>query len=243
MDDETAALGRGRPQKFPGEGARVSHSLRLKPAMAEQLRASAQAGNRTLAEEMELRLNRSFDGLTLDVPSKLMGALRAAAIENGRTVENEALIKLAEPSIAEQIKSELSGDSLINKLSSVVTGFMRQHRIGIVVGRLLAAEAGRSLPPSSEASGAVEKRARTRVTALDKMEKDFEKLFGDGSIAKLIGEYDSEVLRLVHDAAEGKYVVLSGRLQEVKIDPESGKALMFFTGEDTTETSHLPAPT
>lgn len=51
----------GRPPRFPEEGPRTNHSLRLKPSISQALREAAEINNRSLAEEMEYRINQSFE--------------------------------------------------------------------------------------------------------------------------------------------------------------------------------------
>lgn len=51
----------GRPPLHPEEGARIGHSLRLRPSIDQAVREAAEKNNRSLAEEMEHRINKSFD--------------------------------------------------------------------------------------------------------------------------------------------------------------------------------------
>ncbi len=62
MAEPSAAPRKGRPQKFPGQGARLPHAVRLKPAIADRLKTEAAANGRSVGEELELRIDRSFLG-------------------------------------------------------------------------------------------------------------------------------------------------------------------------------------
>lgn len=61
MSDEKQPTRMGRPPRFPDEGPRTNHSLRLKPSVSKALREAAEINNRSLAEEMEFRLNMSVE--------------------------------------------------------------------------------------------------------------------------------------------------------------------------------------
>jgi hypothetical protein len=52
---------RGRPPLKSGEAKRASFNTRLRKALKEQLEESARAAGRSLSEEIESRLERSFD--------------------------------------------------------------------------------------------------------------------------------------------------------------------------------------
>lgn len=51
----------GRPAKYPGAGARITHSLRIKEQTREKLIEAASASGRSISEEMEYRIDRSFE--------------------------------------------------------------------------------------------------------------------------------------------------------------------------------------
>ncbi len=51
----------GRPPKFPGEGKRPTLTFRVRGGMHEQLKASAAAAVRSISEEIEWRLAKSYE--------------------------------------------------------------------------------------------------------------------------------------------------------------------------------------
>jgi TraY domain len=51
----------GPPKRKPKDGERVALSLRMTPALKRQLDAAAEKGGRSLSQEAEVRLERSFD--------------------------------------------------------------------------------------------------------------------------------------------------------------------------------------
>lgn len=51
---------RGRPPKVPGEAKRASFNTRLRSGLKEALEESARGAGRSLSEEIEFRLERSF---------------------------------------------------------------------------------------------------------------------------------------------------------------------------------------
>lgn len=81
---------RGPKGKNPEEGRRISHSIRLKPSIAAKLREAAETSHRSLGEEMEFRINKSFEGLFISPESTVLDRLSEAAGINQRTVEDEA---------------------------------------------------------------------------------------------------------------------------------------------------------
>lgn len=72
----------GPPKRKPKDGERVALSLRMTPALKRRLDAAAERGGRSLSQEAEVRLERSFDredllseGLTLAFGDRLAGLL------------------------------------------------------------------------------------------------------------------------------------------------------------------------
>lgn len=62
MDDQEPKKNKGgRPAKYPGEGRRPTLSLRVRGGLYEKLQSAAEKTSRTISEEMERRLERSFD--------------------------------------------------------------------------------------------------------------------------------------------------------------------------------------
>jgi hypothetical protein len=57
---EDEKRGRGRPPKDPEKGKRQNYTFRLHDSTREKLIKSAEAGNRTLSEEIEQRIEWSF---------------------------------------------------------------------------------------------------------------------------------------------------------------------------------------
>ena len=53
--------GRGRPPKAPEKGKRQNYTFRLHDSTRERLLATADAANRTLSEEIEYRVEKSFE--------------------------------------------------------------------------------------------------------------------------------------------------------------------------------------
>ena len=123
----------GRPQKFPGEGARVSHSIRLKPSIAEKLAHEADKNHRSLGEEMEFRINQSFESIVVSVTDKTRQDLQKSATESNISIEEEAkrCIQAYRPMIdfGEHIAQCLPA---LRDLTSLLDGF-RASRIGFIL--------------------------------------------------------------------------------------------------------------
>ncbi|HZH12715.1 MAG TPA: LuxR C-terminal-related transcriptional regulator [Microvirga sp.] len=58
---ETEGKKRGRPAKYPGEGKRTTHTFRIREATRQKLIQAAAASGRSVSEEIEWRVERSFD--------------------------------------------------------------------------------------------------------------------------------------------------------------------------------------
>jgi DNA-binding NarL/FixJ family response regulator len=58
---ETEGKKRGRPAKFPGEGKRTTHTFRIREATRQKLIEAAEGSGRSVSEEIEWRVERSFD--------------------------------------------------------------------------------------------------------------------------------------------------------------------------------------
>jgi hypothetical protein len=69
----------GRPPKYAGEGKRVTHTMRVRAATREKLKAAAAESGRSMSEEIEYRVEKSF------WEEDLVTRLRAALAEQ-RTV-------------------------------------------------------------------------------------------------------------------------------------------------------------
>lgn len=97
MEAEKPKRAGGRPPKFTGEVGRMSHSLRLQPSIDNRIRAAAAANCRSIAEELEIRVKSTIDGVVLfpETPD-LRKALQVAAEESGRPVTSEAEARLVE---------------------------------------------------------------------------------------------------------------------------------------------------
>jgi DNA-binding CsgD family transcriptional regulator len=52
---------RGRPAKYPGEGKRTTHTFRIREATRQKLIEAAEGSGRSVSEEIEWRVERSFD--------------------------------------------------------------------------------------------------------------------------------------------------------------------------------------
>jgi uncharacterized protein (DUF1778 family) len=50
----------GRPPKYAGEGKRVTHTMRVRAATREKLKAAAAESGRSMSEEIEYRVEKSF---------------------------------------------------------------------------------------------------------------------------------------------------------------------------------------
>jgi len=80
---------RGRPLKEPEPGERVPLSLRISPSAKKKLEAAAELNGRSLSQEAEYRIERSFDREDIsERVSKRVGAelrreLRALMSEGG----------------------------------------------------------------------------------------------------------------------------------------------------------------
>jgi hypothetical protein len=66
----------GRPPKYPGEGKRITHTMRVRAATREKLMAAAAESGRSMSEEIEYRVEKSFweEDLLAQIKSVLAGA-------------------------------------------------------------------------------------------------------------------------------------------------------------------------
>jgi hypothetical protein len=76
---------RGRPLKEPEPGERVPLSLRITPSAKKKLEAAAGLNGRSLSQEAEYRIERSFDreDISKSVGTELRRELRALMSEGG----------------------------------------------------------------------------------------------------------------------------------------------------------------
>lgn len=97
MSDEKPKRPGGRPPKFTGEVGRIAHSLRLQPSVDSRVRSAAATSCRSIAEELEVRVKSTVDGIVLFPETlELRKALQVSAEQNGRPVNAEAEARLVE---------------------------------------------------------------------------------------------------------------------------------------------------
>ena len=95
---------RGRPEKFPGEGARIGHSLRIKPSVDKIVRAAAEKNCRSISEEIEHRLNQTVEKVFVAFEDDaLLTRIKSDAASNHRDVWEEARIKIRDNVYMEDI--------------------------------------------------------------------------------------------------------------------------------------------
>ena len=77
---------RGRPLKEPEPGERVPLSLRISPSAKKKLEAAAELNGRSLSQEAEYRIERSFDreDISKSVGAELRRELRALMSEGSQ---------------------------------------------------------------------------------------------------------------------------------------------------------------
>ena len=108
----------GRPQKYPGKGARITHSLRIKEETRKKLIEAAAVSNRSISEEIELRVDKSFeDDARLGPPhiSRLMMVLSAVlqSVEfalGGRWLDNPLTVVSCKEASAKTIDLLMPAD-------------------------------------------------------------------------------------------------------------------------------------
>jgi len=105
----------GRPPKREGERLSKNRTFRVRGTLDEQLEAAAQKARRSVSEEIEFRLERSFwqeeierDTAQLQVrlSERLRGRLEQAAKNHGWTMNTEIVDRL-EVSFQLQIRKEM----------------------------------------------------------------------------------------------------------------------------------------
>src|SRR5690348_16594179 len=77
MQSATARKRPGRPSPEHPPGTRVSMSFRVRPELKEQMDRAAEKSGRSTAQEIEIRLERSFDPVLPDEGRALMLRLYA----------------------------------------------------------------------------------------------------------------------------------------------------------------------
>lgn len=129
MSDTDGPKRTGRPPKFPEEGARVQLSVRLKPSTGKALREAAEKNNRSLAEEVEYRINQTFESIVLSLGEQTMENLLEEARQKSVSPVAVANYRVTEfpyrktfPEIvssgefAEYISEQIQNSSIINRL-------------------------------------------------------------------------------------------------------------------------------
>ena len=74
MPENAQPKRRGRPPKYQGEGKRQNFSFRIRDVVRERLIAECQKSGRSISEEIELRLERSFE--FHDTTMAILGEIR-----------------------------------------------------------------------------------------------------------------------------------------------------------------------
>lgn len=95
MTEAKAPKKAGRPPRFPEEGARVSLSIRLKRSTDKALREAASRNNRSMAEEIEFRVNQSFEGILISLSSDVLRELQEHAEKKSISIHSEAVQRIA----------------------------------------------------------------------------------------------------------------------------------------------------
>jgi hypothetical protein len=90
---------RGRPLKEPAPGERVPLSLRITPSAKKKLEAAAELNGRSLSQEAEYRIERSFDreDISKRVRAELRAELRALMSEGGVSTTPKRHVSALEP--------------------------------------------------------------------------------------------------------------------------------------------------
>jgi predicted HicB family RNase H-like nuclease len=105
----------GRPPKRKGERLSKNRTFRVRGTLDEQLAAAADAAGRSVSEEIEYRLERSFwreeiEGKTVELqvrlPERLQGRLEEAAKNKGWSMNTEIVDRL-DVSFQLQIRQEM----------------------------------------------------------------------------------------------------------------------------------------
>ena len=106
----------GRPPKAKEDRKAVNFTFRSRGQMRERLQAAAIASGRSISEEIELRLERSFwreeiEGKTVELqvrlPERLQGLLEEAAKNKGWSMNTEIVDRL-DVSFQLQIRQEMA---------------------------------------------------------------------------------------------------------------------------------------
>jgi predicted HicB family RNase H-like nuclease len=114
----TAKKRAGRPPKAEEDRKDVNFTFRSRRQMRERLKAAADGARRSVSEEIEIRLERSFwqeeierDTTTLQVrlPERLRGLLEQAAKDNERSMNTEIFDRLDSSFQREELEKHIGG--------------------------------------------------------------------------------------------------------------------------------------
>jgi predicted HicB family RNase H-like nuclease len=124
----------GRPPKAEEDRKAVNFTFRSRGEMRERLQAAADGARRSVSEEIELRLERSFwqeeierDTTTLQVrlPERLQGRLEQAAKDNGCSLNTEIFDRLDSSFQRDELEKHL-GDVVEQAAHSAATNTARR---------------------------------------------------------------------------------------------------------------------
>jgi predicted HicB family RNase H-like nuclease len=108
----------GRPPKAEEDRKAVNFTFRSRGQVRERLQAAADGARRSVSEEIEIRLERSFwqeeierDTTTLQVrlPERLRGLLEQAAKDNERSMNTEIFDRLDSSFQREELEKHIGG--------------------------------------------------------------------------------------------------------------------------------------
>jgi predicted HicB family RNase H-like nuclease len=146
----------GRPPKAEEDRKAVNFTFRSRGEMRERLQAAADGARRSVSEEIELRLERSFwqeeierDTTTLQVrlPERLRGRLEQAAKDNGCSLNTEIFDRLDSSFQRDELEKHL-GDAVEQAAHSAATNTARRLLQELRQSGLIPDQNARPLEPT-----------------------------------------------------------------------------------------------
>jgi hypothetical protein len=112
---------RGRPPRHRGERLSKNRTFRVRGTLDEKLQAGAAASGRSVSEEIEFRLDQSFDR------DAFIGAL-VGDDENGKVLRSIAVVMKLESRSGHWLKDVNAADTVGKAANFIIGQFAQSHR-------------------------------------------------------------------------------------------------------------------
>ncbi len=123
----TAKRKPGRPRRPSEEAARIQQSLRMRPSVNALVREEADRNVRSISEELEDRIDRSFEAVVVHPAPDVMVHLMAESKRNGRSFEEEVLHRITASVTADHLRAAVLSTRFID---AIVDGLARRSDAG-----------------------------------------------------------------------------------------------------------------